>query len=488
MDSDDSTTHHSSLSLSQLESLLRISLFPASHTLRFEVSGLHPTFEATVTTHLPEEWEAVAPLRHHGEGVWTGLSWSSMDQLNEAITCLLRDSRLCHPNIAELVDIRLTTESVVCCRALPGQCLDKRTESFSEREIAQLIVDVSAALIYANSQETALDAVSARGIVEKDGRFVLGGGAQIGNSTNEIREIATLIQELPIFQPSEPFQALLGAITSGELSLLEANLRAFTHLALPISAFPCLELTCCTSRRLLSFDFANKDWQQSIFLSSPIQYLECSRCTPYSPEFLAVCGLNDSELRGSCLVDRQGKVEALPHTRHGRGYTGLVAFEGLIYVFGGWNPSSCNAYIAQSVRSAERMHPKVHTEWTEIPPMSAGHSCFNPLSWLDSLFLCGGNTNAIEQFHPATLTYTLLAWRLPEGLGPALAVLDSQYLLVVTSNALSTVYPSLVLRSFAHERNYPYSNASPVLHERGVYFTQEIKWMQVDSRTGEVIV
>jgi hypothetical protein len=47
------------------------------------------------------------------------------------------------------------------------------------------------------------------------------------------------------------------------------------------------------------------------------------------------------------------------------------------------------------------------------------------------------------------------------------------------------VHPSLLLQSVVHERNYPYSNAYPVLHEGGIYYSQEVKWMAIDSQTGE---
>ena len=483
METEGSVICHSNQSFPQIEVLVRTSLFPErqeSRTIRVEVSGQPNNFEVAITTRPIQDWEVFPAHKNSREGVRTSLPWSSMAELNEAISWALLETQLSHPNIAELVDFEVTAESVTSTRALEGLSVVSRSELYTEREVFQLVLDVSGALIYANSLSLAL---STSEIVEKEGRFVVGGGVLRGKPTNQINELEQIVQKLPIAQSSEELGAFLDMM--GEMSLLQAHLRACSFLTPHISSAPCQELTCCTNRRMLRFDFSSRDWHKSIMLSRYIQYIECSRCIPYSSELLAVCGLSENELRCCCLVDRQGVVESLPNNVYGRGYAGLVVCEGLLYAFGGWSPSSCNINLALSLKSAERIRPKIDSHWLELPNMSIGHSCFNPVLWLDSIFLCGGNTNAIEVFHPESLSYSLLAWRLPEGLGPALAVQNDRTLIVVTSNALSLVHPSLLLQSVAHERNYPYSNAYPTLHEGGIYFTQEIKWMALDSQTGE---
>lgn len=485
METEISVICHSNQSFPQIEVLVRNSLFPErqdSRTIRFEVSGQPNHFEVAITTRPAQEWEAFPAHKDSREGVRTSLPWSSTAELNEAISWALLETQLCHPNIAELVDFQVTAESVTSMRALEGLSVVSRGEPYTEREVFQLVLDVSGALIYANNLGVAL---STSEIVEKEGRFVVGGGVLRGKSTNQINELEQLVRKLPIDKSSEELGAFLDLMANRESSLIQAHLRACSFLTPHISSAPCQELTCFTNRRMLHFDFSRRDWHKSIMLSRYIQYLECSRCYPYSPTLLAVCGLSENELRGCCLVDRQGVVESLPNNVYGRGYAGLMASEGVLYAFGGWNPSSCNLNIALSLKSAEQIRPKIDSHWLELPSMSIGHSCFNPVHWLDSIFLCGGNTNAIEVFHPESLSYSLLAWRLPEGLGPALAVLNDRTLIVVTSNALSLVHPSLLLQSVVHERNYPYSNAYPTLHEGGIYYTQEVKWMVVDSQTGE---
>jgi len=84
MESDDSITPQASLSLPQLESKLPTSLFPAHsvfHTLRFEVSAytlaLKPPSPLVQRLGLPSETA--------GRGM-DGVFWSSIHQLNEAIT------------------------------------------------------------------------------------------------------------------------------------------------------------------------------------------------------------------------------------------------------------------------------------------------------------------------------------------------------------------------------------------------------------------
>ena len=98
-----------------------------------------------------------------------------------------------------------------------------------------------------------------------------------------------------------------------------------------------------------------------------------------------------------------GKVTELAHMRSSRSGHGLTQLRDLFYVFGG----------AGARRSAERFSPSEGAgSWDNLGNMNGSHQWLTTCTYKDEVYICGGDSELVEKFSPATGLFTVVEFKL----------------------------------------------------------------------------
>ena len=151
---------------------------------------------------------------------------------------------------------------------------------------------------------------------------------------------------------------------------------------------------------------------------------------------------------------------------------------GVIYLFGGLE-AGC---------SSEKLSLK-QGKWRDVGDMHEVRSHFQPCSYGDWVYLCGGGTVSIETFHLLTHQFTVLPILLPEKT-ESVTVISKGYLCILTPFYLTKVHLKSQFLSYTHRPcGAVWSWSTPVHYGSSVYlFFARLKAvvLQVDLDTGEV--
>jgi hypothetical protein len=107
------------------------------------------------------------------------------------------------------------------------------------------------------------------------------------------------------------------------------------------------------------------------------------------------------------VVFVSGKVVKLPEMRNARSRPGLVLYRSAVYVFGGTNyiPKSSKYLV---VHATEKLQIAPSPIWQILPNSKLSHFDSSPVLSKGKIYLCVGNTKAVEVFDPASSQFTLI--------------------------------------------------------------------------------
>lgn len=179
------------------------------------------------------------------------------------------------------------------------------------------------------------------------------------------------------------------------------------------------------------FNCVSETWAHRVQLSAPIQTDDTSVVIALPDSSLFVSGGNAiSDAWGAAYrVTLAGEPTKLSNLLSPRGHHGAIAFQGAIFVFGG-------RYYGELLNDAEKLDLSGSGSWQRLPYMPTERAFFQPCASSHLIFLCGGGSNIVESFDPASQVYTQLPLVLPESSRNHLSVWSDNCLVVVSQTSV----------------------------------------------------
>ena len=190
------------------------------------------------------------------------------------------------------------------------------------------------------------------------------------------------------------------------------------------------------SHFLQVFNCTTEAWAERVQLSVPIQTDDTSVVAMLPDGSLFVSGGNAvSDAWGAAYhVTLAGQASRLSNLLSPRGHHGVIAFQGSIFVFGG-------RYYGELLNDVEKLDLAAITSqepisWQRLPYMPTERAFFQPCVSASLIFLCGGGSNLVESFDPASQVYTQLPLVLPESTRNHLAVWKDGALVIISQTSI----------------------------------------------------
>lgn len=179
------------------------------------------------------------------------------------------------------------------------------------------------------------------------------------------------------------------------------------------------------------------------------------------------------------------KITSLPDMRVGRGWPGVILYEGDAYVFGGNSPQ---------LASAEKFSIS-ENQWHPIPDMNYARYSFTPALYKEEIYLadCMILSKVIEVFDPLKCLYRELPVRLPAlGNHSVSFVIKNEFYFISYQFNLGKLLLSPLAEAFAvtsiieESGSKAYSGCPPVIVGDYAYFANYVEGTltQFDSREG----